>query len=232
MNVKALLYDKDGTILDFDATFTTATHKVLEQLADGDAEKFEAAATSVGYDTYRKVILSDSVIIAGSGHDIAESLSAPLKVSDLDAFTGHLDELYGAACLETVTLLPNAANSLKSLAVAGYVLGVATNDSEANAVAQMQAAKVDALFARMLGADSGFGAKPGPGMVRAFVEHSGFMPNEVAMIGDSLHDLEAGRAAGCVTIGVETGPASRDELLPHADIVLPSIAHLEDALAE
>ena len=232
MNVKALLFDKDGTILDFDATFTTATHKVLEQLADGDAEKFEAAATSVGYDTHRKVILSDSVIIAGSGHDIAENLSAPLKVSDLDAFTIQLDELYGTACLETVTLLPNAANSLKSLAVAGYVLGVATNDSEANAVAQMQAAKVDALFARMLGADSGFGAKPGPGMVRAFVEHSGFMPNEVAMIGDSLHDLEAGRAAGCVTIGVETGPASRDELLPHADIVLPSIAHLEDALAE
>jgi phosphoglycolate phosphatase len=46
------------------------------------------------------------------------------------------------------------------------------------------------------------------------------------MIGDSLHDLHAGRAAGMAVMGVLTGPATEAELAPHADVVLPSIAAL------
>jgi phosphoglycolate phosphatase len=51
------------------------------------------------------------------------------------------------------------------------------------------------------------------------------------MVGDSLHDLHAGRAAGMRTVGVLTGPAPRAELSPEADIVLGSIAELPDWLA-
>ena len=46
------------------------------------------------------------------------------------------------------------------------------------------------------------------------------------MIGDSLHDLHAGKAAGFITVGVLTGPARRGALEPHADVVLNSIAEL------
>ena len=44
------------------------------------------------------------------------------------------------------------------------------------------------------------------------------------MIGDSAHDLASGRAAGMPTVAVLTGPASRDDLAPHADVVLADIA--------
>ena len=46
------------------------------------------------------------------------------------------------------------------------------------------------------------------------------------MVGDSTHDLDAGKAAGMVTIGVLTGPAPREELAPFADVVLDSIAEI------
>ena len=46
------------------------------------------------------------------------------------------------------------------------------------------------------------------------------------MVGDSTHDLIAGRAAGMWTVGVLTGIAATDELAPYADAVLPDIGHL------
>jgi phosphoglycolate phosphatase len=46
------------------------------------------------------------------------------------------------------------------------------------------------------------------------------------MVGDSTHDLHAGRAAGMVCVAVLTGVADRDELAPHADVVLDTIADL------
>ena len=49
------------------------------------------------------------------------------------------------------------------------------------------------------------------------------MYNRQAMVGDSRHDLDAGRAAGMRTIAVLTGIAKREDLAPHADVVLADI---------
>ena len=46
------------------------------------------------------------------------------------------------------------------------------------------------------------------------------------MVGDSRHDLIAGRAAGMQTVGVLTGMAELADLAPFADVVLPDIGHL------
>ncbi|MFD2856539.1 HAD family hydrolase [Seohaeicola zhoushanensis] len=46
------------------------------------------------------------------------------------------------------------------------------------------------------------------------------------MVGDSTHDLFAGRTAGMHTVGVLTGVAGHEDLAPHADVVLPDIGHL------
>ena len=81
-------------------------------------------------------------------------------------------------------------------------------------------------MAFVAGYDSGFGAKPAPDPLLAFCAATGLAPADCAMIGDSTHDLAAGRAAGMTCIGVLTGPASRATLAPHSDAVLDSIADL------
>ena len=62
---------------------------------------------------------------------------------------------------------------------------------------------------RSPGFDSGFGAKPALGPLLAFATAMGLLPDQVVMVGDSPHDLIAGRAARMHTIGVLTGLASR-----------------------
>ena len=109
---------------------------------------------------------------------------------------------------------------------------MATNDSEAPARQHIAAHGLTALFDFIAGYDSGHGAKPGPGMCLAFARQLGLDPSRVAMVGDSLHDLHAGRAAGMRTIGVLTGMASASVLAPHADVVLPDIGAIPGWLAE
>ena len=64
----------------------------------------------------------------------------------------------------------------------------------------------------------------------AFCRAVGVVPGQAVMVGDSPHDLVAGRAAGMVTVGVLTGPNGADALKPHADCILPDIGHLPDWL--
>jgi phosphoglycolate phosphatase len=53
-------------------------------------------------------------------------------------------------------------------------------------------------------------------------------PSEVLMVGDSVHDMEAGKSAGMITVGVLTGFADKDTLSPLADVILPDISFLPE----
>jgi len=230
MEIKAIIFDKDGTIANFGVTFNRATRLVLDEICIGDPELMERAAEVLRYDLSSGLIGDQSVIIAGTGIDIAEALSSVLPIDDIEMFGSILDEMYGEICLNMVEALPGAVAALEALHEAGFILGVATNDSEDNAVSQMEALEIDHLFEHVFGSDSGFGPKPGSGMIDAFVARLGLSPRQVLMVGDSIHDMQAGRAAGVSNCAVETGPASRDVLIAHADIVLHSVAALPQAL--
>ena len=230
MDIKAIIFDKDGTIVDFSATFNPATKLVLDEICGGDPELLEQAAQAVHFDLASNKILDTSIIVAGSGVDIAEALSRVLPIEDIEEFGSGLDEMYGEVCQNTIEALPGVALALERLHDAGIVLGVGTNDSEENAITQMEALNIEHLFESISGADSGYGAKPGSGMIDAFVETLGFKPHEVLMVGDSVHDMQAGKAAGVKTCAVETGLAKREVLLPHADMVLSSLTELANTL--
>ena len=126
------------------------------------------------------------------------------------------------AMTEAVPLVP----LLSALRARGLRLGVATNDSEAPARAHLAAHGLTGLLDFVAGCDSGYGPKPGPGMCRAFAATQGLDPGRVFMVGDSRHDLEAGRAAGMRTIAVLTGIATAQDLAPLAEAVLPDIGAL------
>ena len=124
-----------------------------------------------------------------------------------------------------ISVLPDAT-VLGALRARGLKLGVVTNDAEAPAHAHLAAAGITDLFDFVAGFDSGHGAKPAPGPLLAFCRATGLTPARVAMVGDSRHDLEAGRAAGMHRIAVLTGIATAADLAPHADAVLPDIGGL------
>jgi hypothetical protein len=63
-------------------------------------------------------------------------------------------------------------------------------------------------------------------MVSAFAQRLGVTTERIAMVGDTLHDLDAARAAGAVAVAVLSGPVGREVLEPHADYVIADISAL------
>jgi phosphoglycolate phosphatase len=233
--IAGILFDKDGTLFEFDATWRAVCVRALDALAP-DAAAWTAMARAGGYDPDSQRFVAGSTLVGGATAEVA-ALWAPFR-PDLGAAAIErlLDDAAIAALLDPPALCPAAADLpglLAGLRADGYALGVATNDSERSARMQLDLVGATGTFDFIAGYDSGHGMKPEPGVLRAFAAATGLAPDAVVMVGDSRHDLELARNAGAgLAVAVLTGPATHDDLAPHADHVLASIEHLPALLAE
>jgi phosphoglycolate phosphatase len=227
--LRAILFDKDGTLIDFDATWGPAAYEVMRALAGADEHAFAELVRVSEYVLEERRFLPTSSLVAGSSASYgplwAQALNRP---PSLELYR-EMDELFGFWGLRNLAPIGRPADLARVLAGRGLRLGIATNDAEASARSQADALGLMPYLDFIAGYDSGFGGKPHPGMVLAFARTCGVLPGEVVLVGDALHDLHAARAAGAVSIAVLTGPLrleARPELEPHADFVVDSIADL------
>ncbi|WP_137110413.1 HAD family hydrolase [Rhodobacter sp. SY28-1] len=225
--IDGLLFDKDGTLFDFRVSWGRWAQGFLAQIAR-DAAHAARLGQAIGFDPVTGTFAPDSPVIAATAADIAAALASELPGQSVVELTDRIDASAAQAPMsQAVPLLP----LMSALRARGLRLGVATNDSEVPACQHLQNHGITECFDFIAGYDSGYGAKPGPGMCLAFARQLELDPARVAMVGDSRHDLEAGRAAGMRTVAVLTGIAKRDELAPHADVVLGDIGEIPDWLS-
>ena len=217
--IRAVLFDKDGTLFDFRQSWGGWTKSMLDRLAPVTTGPL---AQALGFDPQAVDFAPESVVIASTMAEIAEVIAAHVTLSREDILA-LMEEVGKAAPMVPAVDLPQVLGDLRAR---GLRLGLATNDTEAPARAHLSGAGVLGLFDFVAGCDSGHGGKPAPGQLLAFAEAMGLPPAQIAMVGDSLHDLEAARRAGMVGVGVLTGPALRETLALHAEVVLPTIAGL------
>ncbi len=226
--VQGVLFDKDGTLFDFSASWSAWAASLLHHMSEGDAARARAMAQVIRFDLAAQEFLPDSPVIAGTMDEPVRLLGPLLPDWSTDALKTYL--FRSAAQAEMVPPIP-LAPLMQDLRARNLVLGVATNDAESIARDHLRQAGILDQFAQVLGYDSGFTPKPAPDMLLGFARFAGLDARAVVMIGDSTHDLVAGRAAGMQTIAVLTGMASAAELAPYADHVVPDIGHLPQLLA-
>ncbi|WP_289043592.1 HAD family hydrolase [uncultured Aliiroseovarius sp.] len=222
MPVDGLLFDKDGTLFLFEATWESWALSVLLRLTDSNLIRARQIGHEIGFDVDAQKFRRDSVVIAGTPSQIVSALRQHTAYSAEDLETLLNEQAAVAPQVEAVALAP----FLNVLRQRGLRVGVATNDAERPARAHLDGAGITDLLDFISGYDSGHGAKPDPGPCLAFARAMNLAPERVAMVGDSLHDLHAGRAAGMKTIAVLTGLATADELAPFADVVLDDIGYI------
>ncbi|MDF1747693.1 MAG: HAD family hydrolase [Alphaproteobacteria bacterium] len=223
-----ILFDKDGTLLEYHATWMPANHAVALAMAQGDVKTAHYLLRAGGWDADTDRVASGSPLAAGDLEDIA-TLWHGLLPDDpertIASIVAYMDSAFPANMVPTPVCDLTAL--LCQLETRNIALGVATADS-INGL-RLSLAPFDILhrFAFAVGFDSGHGRKPQPGMVHGFCEATGLKPDSVWVIGDNRHDIEMALAAGATGIGVLTGTSSASELrAAGATDVLTSIEEL------
>ncbi|KPP93642.1 MAG: phosphoglycolate phosphatase [Rhodobacteraceae bacterium HLUCCA08] len=225
--IKAVVFDKDGTLFDFQRSFGPWAGAMLRQEAQGDPARLAALAEVLRFDLEAERFRPGSIVVSATVDEIAAAMIPHLPVPDRAALIARLDAGSGAA--PQVPAVP-LAPFLDGLGRRGLRLGLATNDGEAPAREHLAQAGIETVFEFIAGYDSGHGAKPGPGQLLAFAAQTGLSPGDCVMVGDSTHDLHAARAAGMRAVAVASDLADRDALAALADVVLDDLAALPDWL--
>lgn len=223
MNISGVIFDKDGTLFDFQSTWGIWTAQVLARIAGSDEALLQQLAEALGYDTHTRRVQPGSVIVAATPMEIAAVVKDCIPALSQTQISDWLNEEAKTAPQVLVTDLHRLTAELRRINLG---LCVMTNDAEAPARAHLASVQASDLFDFVIGSDSGFGAKPQAAPLLALADKMEIPAAACVMVGDSTHDLRAGRAAGMRAVAVLTGLAEADELAPLADAVLPDVSHL------
>jgi len=231
--IKGLLFDKDGTILDFYKTWVPINRDIATEAAGGDLALAAELLRAGGHDPDTDIIAPGAVLAAAGVEAIAQCFADVLGEKAPADLLAIVIRNFRDGGGKYAALIDGSPAVLESLAADGYRIGLATNDTVDGLNASLgRFGDLASRFEVSYGCDSGYGAKPEPGMGLAFAAATGLAPAACAIVGDSVHDLEMGRRAGFgLRVGVLTGSSHREDLSPHADLVLASVLELRDVLA-
>jgi phosphoglycolate phosphatase len=232
--IKAVLFDKDGTLIDYRATWLAANLAAASELAEAAGQErgfADELLRRLGYDPVADRFTEDSPLLWATNAEIATRWSAEPELAPVTDIVLRVERCFADQSAFPPIAVTDLAALFERLAARGLRLGVATMDNTAATEATLARFGLCERIAFVAGADSGFGLKPEPGMVLAFCTAIGLPPAAVAVVGDNLADIAMARAAGAgLAIAVLTGGCPAAALEARADLVLPSIAALEAAL--
>lgn len=175
-----------------------------------------------------------------------------LIILDRDGVINHDSDAFIKSPDEWIPI-PGSLEAIARLNQAGYRVVVSTNQSgvarglfdiltlnaihqKLHASAQLAGADIDAIFFCPHAADDNCDCrKPKPGMLHAIAKRFNVNLKGVPTVGDSLRDLQAGFAVGCVPYLVLTGKGekTRDKGgLPPGTLIFPDLAAVVDQLLE
>jgi phosphoglycolate phosphatase len=233
MKYKGILFDKDGTLLDFNKTWLPIYRIAAEEFSNGDSDFSSQLLEHHGFDVAQDRFIGGSLLAAGNNHEIAHAWAAEMGQPDEVArISERLNEIFGVEGARHATAVIGLVGTLEILKHSGLKLGVATADSYRGIINTLQSFNVLDEFDFLAGYDSGHGVKPGAGMVLAFCEQMQLDVSSVVVVGDNRHDIEMGRNANVgLCVGVLTGTSTRDDLESIADVVLDDIRTLPGVLS-
>jgi phosphoglycolate phosphatase len=227
MAIKGILFDKDGTLIEFDGFFGLTYSKIMQSHFGHSEEEALALLMQTGFEPETGTCRGGSPMASEPLGQIVRLWWPNLPDAETRARARVINENFDREALQKPKPLADLNLVFAELRMAGYLLGVATNDVEAAAFAHMTEIGVVDHFDMLIGADSVKAPKPHGNMIKLFCQETGLEPHEIAMVGDNAHDINEARAGGAgLAVGVLTGNSNADDLKPLADHVIDSVMQL------
>ena len=217
MVAPTVVFDLDGTLVD-SAPDLAATLNIIFA---------REGLPPVAYDTARKLVGG------GARSMIERSLAAQGRKLDMPAVDrlvkGFIDH-YAAHIADRSRAFPGLEAALDELAAGGCRFAVCTNKLEWLSVRLLDALGLANRFAAICGADTFGLQKPHPDLLRRTIARADGEPGRAVMVGDSISDIAAARAAGVPVIAVDYGYAETPVSEFGPDRVISTLAELPSAV--
>ena len=233
-DAQVIIFDKDGTLIDFDFMWGTWTLQLADRLqACVKMDVREALCESYGYDIARRRILPDGKLTCTPMWKLRELMVDVARSAGLSEEQSHCAVEEPWFVPDPVTLAKPFTNVQKlftNIHERGIKIAIATTDDRSPTEAMLEAFGLTNLVTTMVCADDGIKAKPAPDMVTTICARMNIDPCKAIVIGDTVADLQMGRSAGAGrVIGVLSGVGLLEHLTPLADILIDTVDTLQDS---
>jgi pyrophosphatase PpaX len=191
--LRTVLFDLDGTLIDSLRLILDSYHHTLAQHglpARTDAEWLKGVGTPL---TVQLAQWRDEL-------GTIEALIATYREYNLK----HHDRM--------VTVYPGVLAAVREIKAAGIQTGLVTSKNRQGALRGLRLVGLEALMDVLVCADEVTNPKPHPEPVEKAVALLGAEPGTTLYVGDSVHDMHSGRAAGVLTAAALWGPFGRQHL--------------------
>jgi phosphoglycolate phosphatase len=216
---KAILFDLDGTLVDSAPDITAAVNELLA--TRGLPPLSLSDIKSMIGDGVRKLI---ERAFAASG--------TPFSATELDQAHETMKPIYLRHVTDLATLMPGVRETLAHFHMAGIAMGVVTNKPQLAARQVLLHFGLTEFFGVIVGGDAVSHQKPAPDGLLMALDRLHAKPGDALMVGDSIADAGAARAAGMSVALVRGGYTQVPLEEIGADLVCDSMLELPAALQE
>lgn len=193
--VKAVMVDLDGTMLDTAADLAAAANMMLRRLGLPGRDP-EVIKTYIGKGLVNLV----KRCLTGT-LDLAVEADPQLMARAMPIY----EECYAEVMHQRTRPYPGVVDGLEALQAAGFQMACITNKGEKFTLPLLESTGLRRYFELVICGDTLPRRKPDPLPLTHACERFGIRPEEMVLIGDSLNDVQAARAAGCHVLCVPYG---------------------------
>lgn len=207
---QALLFDLDGTLIDSAPDLAASVNQLLARHGLGPLDVV-AVRSMIGHGV--RALVDQAFRACG----------VPLDPAGLDDAEAAMMAIYGTHMTVLTSVMPGALAALQWTQEEGHAIGVVTNKPTGLTRSILDHLGIARFFDVVIGGDFGLPPKPAPDLLLAALSRIDRQPADAIMVGDSITDVTAARAAGIVCVAVDGGYSDKPATELGAEHTLASL---------
>lgn len=222
MALKWILFDKDGTLIDFDLSWMKIGIQMVDQFVERyiPQEDQAHAYQTLGVNKEKQLIEAGTPMACGSLDEIIQHFNA-LSNQDVSEWTRETSQYLIDHREPEIKWIDGMVEALDTLKDQGYRIGILTSDTKKGTDQFIDMTDTHGYFDFVISTEANAAEKPNPAVLKPlFDAYKDLRAEEVAIVGDNPTDIDTAVNAGLgLSIAVLTGVGQAQDF-EHADYVV------------
>jgi phosphoglycolate phosphatase-like HAD superfamily hydrolase len=235
-----VVYDKDGTLVDFNSVWgPLMVHSANALLAATDLgdDFVHHLYRAVGYDPKTNRTLGQGPLATAPLDQLVIVVATAMFQSGITwdkalefANTYLLPLMAAQPTAKEIAPRGDVLSSLQALQQHGCRLGVATTDNRESTHLMLRHLGIQDCLSQVICCNDPGPVKPDPKVLVSIARTQKIPVSQLIMVGDTVSDMVMSRRAGAgLSVGITGGAGTHDELAAHADVLIDDISEIRPA---